>query len=771
MKKIFFLFFLGLSISGFSQSRLDSIHIAHYDIHLNVTNIPSHQIAGFTTISVIPKLIGINTIHIDLQSLTVDSIIWNNNITAYFHASPDLWIYAQPLTPSDTQYITIYYHGTPVADSYWGGFFFTSTYAYNMGVGMASVPPSFGRCWFPCVDDFNDKATYTVSIETDPDKMAVCGGLLTDSETLNNGNKWWEWTLSDPIPTYLASIAVGPFIPFTDTIHLENGTIPIEIYGTTTQISLIPGSFQYLKTVIRGFESCYGAYMWQRIGYVLIPFNSGAMEHATNIGYPYSSVNGTTANQSLYIHELSHSWFGNLLTCSEPATMWINEGFARYSELVADQILDTSNATFKENFRILHRSVIKNAHIDDGDYYALDNVPQSATYGTTTYDKGGIVAHSLRGYLGDSLFFNGLKVLFAQNKFGNVNSEQFFQKLSIITGVDLTDFYLGWVHQPGFLHFSLDSIIPLNQQDGYILSMKQKLYHATEFADQNKVDIAFYSNSGDSYLVENVTFSGESDYVQVTIPFQPDFWILDPNEKLSDAVIDYWIHVPEVSIVNCNDANFKLKSITGSDTSIYRVEHNLCKPDPVRVPNTNIYRISETHYWKIESIESHINSGEFQFKYASSGTNSADGALLQNYTKEYLILLYRRNATQDWQIVTSSVTGNQYTGQLITTHILPGEYTFGIGLDEVRISESSSEKPVEIYPNPATNFLFYHIHIQNWNNATIHIYDINGKWINSVKCYGALGQIDISSLQEGHYLVKIINEKGEKWDEKFTKLK
>jgi len=771
MKKIITLFLFFTLFNSYSQSRIDSIHIAHYDIHLNITNLSSHQIAGSTTVSLVTKVNGVTQIILDLQSLVVDSVKWNNNSVSFNYVSPKLTINTTALTLFDTNYFTVYYHGTPVADSYWGGFFFTTTYAYNMGVGMNSVPPSFGRCWFPCIDDFNDKATFTISVETDPDKMAVCGGLLTDSSTLNNGNKWWQWNLTDPIPTYLASIAVGAYTPFSDTIHLQNGIIPIQIYGTASQQTLIPGSFQNLKKVIRGFEKQFGTYEWERVGYVLIPFNSGAMEHATNIGYPNYSVNGTTANQSLFVHELAHSWFGNLLTCSEPQTMWINEGFARYAELVADQFLDSTNLTFKTNYRSLHRSVIKNAHSDDGDYYALDNVPQSATYGTTTYDKGGIVAHSLRGYLGDSLFFNGLKILFDQNKFGNVNSEQFFQKLSLIIGVDLNDFYLGWVHQPGFLNFSLDSIIPMNQPDGYILSMKQKLYHATEFADQNRVDIAFYSNSGDSYLIENVTFSGESEYVQVTIPFQPDFWLIDPHEKLSDAMIDYWIQVPEVSLVNCADANFKIKSITGSDTSVYRVENNLCKPDPLRMTNPNIYRVSETHYWKIESIENHVITGEFQFKYVTNGSIAPDAALLQNYTKEDLILLYRRNATQDWQIVTSSVTGNQYTGQLITTHILPGEYTFGIGLDEVRINETKNQKPIEIYPNPAISILFYHIYSAEWDHLTFEFFDINGKLVLTNQSSGVMGQIDISGIENGNYMVKVTNQNGLKWTTKITKLK
>lgn len=761
LKKYLFLSIFVASFSLFGQSRIDSIHIAHYHINLNITNPGQHQISGNAILSIVPKVSGVSFLTLDLQGLSVDSVFMNNVSTSFVYNSPQIFIPTSVLTPNDTQYVSIFYHGTPVADPYWGGFYFSGSYAYNMGVGMQSIPPSFGRCWFPCIDDFNDKATYEVHVETDSDKMAVSGGLITNTETLPSGNKLWSWSLTDPIPTYLASVAVGPYQLYADTVQTEDVIIPVEIYGNATQMALIPGSFQNLKNVVHGFIQHFGPLRWQKVGYVLVPFNGGAMEHATNIGYPSGSVNGNTSDQSLYIHELAHSWFGNLLTCSEPNTMWINEGFARYAEIVADEILDTTGNTAKVSFRNLHRSVLKNAHIDDGDYYALDNVPQTATYGTTTYDKGGIVVHSLRNYLGDSLFFNGLKTLFNQNLYGNVNSLQMMNQLSQITNTDLTGFYYGWIDQPGFLHFSIDSIIPMNQQDGYILSMKQKLYHALNFADDNRVDVAFYSNAGDYKLIENITFSGESAFVQVSIPFQPDFWLIDPNEKLADAMIDYSVSVSEVSVVNCNDAYFKVKSTVSTDTSVIRVEYNLAAPDPLRSPNPNVYRISNHHYWKVEFLENHITSGEFQFRYSSNGANSPDVELLQGYTKDDLIILYRRNATQEWQIVPSTVTGNPYTGSLIVNQILPGEYLLAIGNDQLGINNSEVETPFEIYPNPVTNTLFYTIYQPISEDTFFEIYDQNSKLTYETPILTNVGQRDISSLSPGVYVV-VFKQKNQK---------
>lgn len=769
LRNLFIVLICSIALNTYSQNRLDSIHIAHYDINLSIVNLTQHQITGFTELSVVPQINGIQQFRIDLQQLVVDSVLLNGSSTTFIHQSPVLKINTPPLVLNDTLSVKVFYHGTPPQDPYWGGFFFTTTYAYNMGVGMQSVPPSFGRCWYPCIDDFNDKATYTFNIETDSDKKAICGGILTDSLTLTNGNKLWKWTLTDPIPTYLSSVAVGPYVSYLDTVHLNNGAISIEIYGAATSINLVPGSFANLKKVVRGFEQKFGTYQWQRIGYVLVPFNAGAMEHATNIGYPASSVNGNTSQQSLLIHELSHSWFGNLLTCSEPQTMWINEGFARYSEIIADEILDTTGITATQNFISLHRSVLKNAHADDGGYYALDGVPQSVTYGTTTYDKGGIVAHSLRSYLGDSLFFFGIKTLFEQNLFLNVNSPQFFDKLSVITGVDLNDFYLGWVHQPGFLHFSVDSVIPMAQQDKYAISMKQKLYHANYFANQNRVDVAFYSNSGDYFLAENITFSGESGYPQVLIPFQPDFWIVDPNYKLSDAIIDYRIKLPTTGSITCNDAFFRAKSISNADTTLLNVEYNLVAPDPLRISNPNVYRISDHHYWKLEYPTGIPMNGEFHFKYSNSGTTAPDFNLLQGYTKDDLILLYRRNATQNWTIFASTVQGNQYTGYVITAITLPGEYMLAVGINNhIGIKDNAPYKPIEVYPNPTSGTLFSYPISPEWETSKMEIFDQNGRFMESKQCIVPVTTFDVSAFESGVYLLVFTNSKNQKYKTKIT---
>lgn len=759
MKKFISLFICFSFLLLWGQNRSDSIHIAHYSLNLDIINFSEQEISGNAELSVVYKMNGLENIHLDLGGFTIDSILLDQHSVNYEYVGEDLYIAVQNTQISDTQTVKIYYHGTPPRDPNFGGFYFSGNFAYNIGVGMTVDPQCYGRAWYPCIDEFTDKSTYSFHIRTSADKMAVCGGELVQTDSLADNTIRWNWELTSPIPTYLASVAVSNYATYSDTVHCINGVIPIHIYADETHINNVPSSFQNFKTIIRHFEQKFGAYPWQRIGYVGVPFSSGAMEHATNIAYPNFAINGYISYESLAFHEFSHSWFGNYLTCASANTMWINEGFASYSELIADEILDPTLTTFNLNLLNLHRNVLLQTHKDDGDYFALDNVPHSATYGSTSYDKGSLVAHTLRNYMGDSLFFGSLPILFSQNAFGNVNSEEFFQKMSQISGMDLTDFYLGWVNQPGFVHFSVDSIIPIGNQQ-YHVYMRQRLHHATNFINSNRVDIAFISDSGEMITLEHLQFSGETACLTVTLPFAPNFAIVDPNRKLGDAIIDYDLLLENSGAVNCSEANFRINASSIDAPTHVRVEHNLVAPDGLRSENPDIFAISPNHYWRIEFYPNNIQSGEMHFKYVAISSQFNDYQLLNGYSTENYLLLYRRNPSSDWQIMPRTIIGNTSSGTMVAQYFLPGEYTLAVGNYTLSIEENNKNHKMNLYPNPANHTLYIDINVDNLEDYSLEIIDTAGKSCKSFIPDSQLTQLNVSQLSAGNY--NLILKKGKK---------
>ena len=531
MKKTTILFaMLLLWAAGFAQQRTDSVHIAHYDINLSVVDFTTKVIDGYTDISVVSKVGNLTQVRLDLMVLTTDSVKVNQTPATFSHIGQSLFVNVPAMQSGDTALVRVYYHGVPAHDDYFGGFYYTGGYAYNVGVALSDIPHSYGRCWYPCLDEFTDKSSYAFHIRTQSNHKAVCNGLLTDSLTLADSTRLWTWQLDEVIPAYLVSMAVGDYRCYADTFHGMEAIIPINIYASPQVYPNIAASFVHLKDVLRQYEAHFGPYRWPRVGYVCVGMTGGAMEHATNIALPNAAVNGTLAYEGTIMHELFHHWFGDLITCERPEEMWINEGFANYSEaMIQEWLYNTeTNDAYAAHIRDEHISTLQNLAKQDGGLYALDNVPQDQTYGMHSYQKGGQVIHTLRYYMGDSLFFNCLSQLLNHYAYQNVNSEQFFTYLSQVSGMNLMNFYEDWIHQPGFLDFDVEKI----QSHGcgiYSVLVRQKGYGTEHLGTDVPVDVTFVSNDMEHYTYEKQMITGDSTDLLLFVPFQPAFVILDHN--------------------------------------------------------------------------------------------------------------------------------------------------------------------------------------------------------------------------------------------------
>lgn len=739
-----------------AQDRTDSMHVAHYDLHLDIMDFTAKTINGYVDLTMVTKVNNLPQYVLDLQGLTVDSVFVDGQSTTFTHASNKLAI---PCTAAlgDTAIIRVYYHGAPIRDSQIGGFYYVGQYCYNIGVAFAYQPHTFGRCWIPCLDFFTDKSTYTMHIRTEAGKMAVCDGMLTDSVTLADGSRIWTWVLEQPIPVYLASVAVGNYMLYEDVYHGIEADIPIHIYAQPSSFNNVAGSFANLKEVLQMYEQKFGPYRWPRVGYVDVNYNSGAMEHATNIAYPHSAFTGNAMYETLYAHELFHLWFGDLITCNRAEEMWINEGFASYAEALVYEHLYGQEA-YKDYVRENHHDNLKNLAKNEGGLYALDNVPQEHTYGKHSYDKGAAVIHSLRGYMGDSLFFAGMKSLLNQYAYQNVSSEQLFNYLTQVTGMNMHDFYEGWVHQPGFLHFSIDSIVPL-QGNQHRVFLHQRLHGATQFASSNRVDLTFVSDQRELYTVPSATFSGETGYVDVTIPFVPMFGMVDYYEKLCDAVFDYTTGMASGDIWEPTDGACNITLENFPDTVLMRLEHNYVAADEPETLPEGIYRISDKHYWNIQmAYNTGINTipvGTLSFKYQKGNSYMLDNALMQGYNETNLKLLYRHSTGDPWQIVRTTRTGNLYAGYLTTTSFFSGQYCLAVGEPSAAIEEYTQGN-LHIYPNPVKSQL--NILLEDpVKIMKASIMDSTGRVVKSIKLKSGSNTVNVGNLPSGTYIIHAVS--------------
>jgi aminopeptidase N len=144
--------------SYFSQENLrsDTIDVLKYDIYLDLSNISTAQLSANSIVSFQAKMSGVNSLTLDLEGLTVDSVIYNAQQVPFIQQDSIMRIsFSNELSTSNNESVHIFYHGNPIMDpSGWGGVYFSGGYAFNLGVGFDSKPHNYGRPWHPCFDNF-----------------------------------------------------------------------------------------------------------------------------------------------------------------------------------------------------------------------------------------------------------------------------------------------------------------------------------------------------------------------------------------------------------------------------------------------------------------------------------------------------------------------------------------------------------------------------------------------------------------------------------------
>jgi len=760
---------LVMNFTGFAQKsyHTDSIDVLHYNINLYIIDFTNQNISGFTELILKPIYNNLHNIQLDLLSLTIDSVIVNGTKLIVWNYNDTLLNLPllQPADITDTLIIAVYYYGHPQEDpgiNHWGGFKWSGNSAYNLGVGFEAIPHNFGRCWFPCNDNFVDRATYDFFIIVDSllGHTAVCNGTLQNISPGDSTYKLIHWRISDEIPTYLASVAVNNYKMVSDTFNGMLGQIPIQLWVRPQDTLKAVQSFVNLKSILALFESKFGPYRWERVGYVGVNFTSGAMEHATNIAYPNICINGNTAYEELYTHELSHSWFGNLITCHSAQDMWINEGWATFCEMVYEEAFLGEN-TFLTNKRTKLNKVLRYNHIEEGGYVILNQVPDSITYGSTTYDKGSLVVQTLRSHLGDSLFYACVKDMLDTFKFKDISSERMRDYLTTRSGFNLTGFFNNWVFTPGFPHFSVDSInvVPNSPNFDVTVYAREKMRGRTTYSNSNRLEVTFMDSLWEQ-TTGIIDISGGQGQATFTIPFNPVCAMMDLYEKTDDATSDMYKIIKTTATVSFPQTYFSGIVTNVTDSSFVRVEHNWVAPDDFKNPIPGVF-ISSERYWKIDGVFPYnfVMTGKFYYNKTTSPTSGyLDNQLMTN-AADSLVLLYRQGTWDDWKIIPHTKIGNDNSGYIVTDTLKRGEYSLGIRNWQLYFSTGSiynnPNNNLKIIPNPANQTCTIKYNIQTGDE--INLIDVHGRVIKKYNAEQPLDEVNISlsGLKTGLYFVQL----------------
>lgn len=744
-----------------SNARSDTFDVFHYDISIDVTNYNDEFINAVTTIIVSPKQEGLNAINFDLFELEVDSVLFNGDQLVFSNDTSNLNIQFNSIPAiTDTLALTVYYHGTPHQDDNWGGFYFESGYIYNLGIGLSTIPPNFGKVWYPCFDSFVERATYSYHIKSADGRIAYCQGELVGEEILAGDTLIRHFDFNQSIPTFLSAIAVAEYETIAYTHPGNNGNIPITLTGKAASMANMENLFATLGDAIDALEYWYGPYIWGKVGYVLT--TDGALEIPTNIAYPASMMGASFFNnEQLFAHELGHQWWGNVVTPRLHNHMWIKEGPAEYSGHLFEEWM-AGEEEFLDLVKDNLLFVLEDAHVDDEGFWPLSPIPDEHIYGRHTYYKGAAVMHNLRAYLGDSLFRQTMTQVQSQYAFTDVDAEAFKEAMQTVSGADLNPFFTDQIYSPGFSTFVVDSFASLVNSGGFetTVFLQQKLRECPSFHTNVPVEIATVNLDWSREIFSGIV-SGEYDQLVIQTEEIPEFIIFNPRHKLNGARLDQEgvLLVDETYNHNLGHVDMRIKKIEITDSSLIHVAHIWSAPE-VELGD-NVIEISTTHYWEVDGIWNDNANIEARIYYDGNSAGDLDVDLASE-TEEGLVPLYRENSDMLWQAYSDI---GEYQGSMENGignyklfNLQKGQYAFGRIMNTSIIEQSTIDLTFNIFPNPSKDYL--QLDFEPQKEWKVCLFDNLGRKVIDQPFTSK--KIVIEHLKSGWYSLILYNENKEK---------
>ncbi|XP_069782286.1 glutamyl aminopeptidase [Narcine bancroftii] len=373
-------------------------------------------------------------------------------------------------TPPGHEYLLILHFQSSLLASLVG--FYKTTYQENgvvKSIAATDHEPTDARKTFPCFDEPNKKATYTISLIYSEPYQVLSNMPVENEENLSNGLKKATFKKSVRMSTYLVCFAVHQF-DYVEKISKANN-IPLRIYVQPQQRHTAMFAADVMKTVFDYFEEYFNiSYALPKLDMIAIPdFGTGAMENWGLITYRETNLLFDVNESSSYnrqrvatvvAHELVHQWFGNLVTMDWWDDLWLNEGFASFFEyigvhasqpswLMIDQILtDEVLPVMADDALLSSHPIIVNVSTPAEITSVFDGI---------SYSKGASILRMLRNWITPDTFQKGCQKYLRDHQFQNAKTDDFWKALAQASGLPVKEVMDTWTQQMGFPVLNVDS--------------------------------------------------------------------------------------------------------------------------------------------------------------------------------------------------------------------------------------------------------------------------------------------------------------------------
>jgi aminopeptidase N len=447
---------------------------------------------------------GHTTISLHAKALIIDSVTVDGKKATFAAADNDELIISHPDITEGHHIVVVAFSGV-ISDAMHGLY---PCYYEHDGQKNELLATQFeshhAREVFPCIDEPEAKATFDVTLSTEPG-VNVLGNMPVLSQTIQNERSVTTFQPTPRMSTYLLAWVVGKLHSVSAT---TKSGVEVNIWATPAQpAASLTFALDIATRTIDFFDEYFGIpYPLSKSDHVALPdFSSGAMENWGLITYREIALLADPATTGVsskhYIatviaHELSHQWFGNLVTMKWWNNLWLNESFATLMEYIAIDALQPDwnvwlDFATSESIMALRRDSIDGVQAVQVDVHHPDEI-STLFDGAIVYAKGARLLRMLQNFIGHEAFQAGLKKYFTMYAYGNTEADDLWNCLQEASGKKVADLMNTWIAQPGY------PVVTVDTDENDTLSLHQEQFFTGPHSDSDKLwPIPLNSSSND----------------------------------------------------------------------------------------------------------------------------------------------------------------------------------------------------------------------------------------------------------------------------------
>ncbi|MDQ3635786.1 MAG: M1 family metallopeptidase [Acidobacteriota bacterium] len=549
MKTIFSLFLLiGFIYSTTVLAEINALNrertydVQHYVIRLDFDR-KNKTVFGDSTIELIPLKDDFNLLELDAEGIKFDSVKLEADGKDLVFKNFDKKV----LITLDRRYdknekisVRLKYSAKPKK-----GIYFVDELKRNGRVIRNSQIWTQGEAeethfWLPSFDFPDDKATTEQFITVKTGETVIANGELLDTQKNTNGTQTFHYKMPVPHSLYLTSFIVGTYEKVSDKYK----DIPLGFYVYPGQRAIVPRAYGKTKDMFRIFEQLTGVnYPYNKYDQTMVAnFQFGGMENITATTMADTEIMfakfpfGKDLVEDLVSHELAHSWFGNLVTCRNWSELWLNEGFATFMEAAFREKMYGRKA-YIEKIESDATEFFTYISLRENSQYALFNPeanPQNdmqTMFTPITYQKGGVIIHTLREELGDEIFWKGINTYLNRHKFQNVETADLQKALEEVSGKNLDWFFKQWIYGKGYPKLQIKQIFnQTSKQLELNIAQTQSASNGTSAEFTLPLEIEITTSEGKK--IEKILINKRSQNFTISVKSKPLLVAFDKNFKI-----------------------------------------------------------------------------------------------------------------------------------------------------------------------------------------------------------------------------------------------